>query len=272
MTPPAPPSASLPESTALGRQGFASASDVYERGRPGYPDALLTELAAHWGLVPGCRVVDLAAGTGKLARQLQAAGGRCVAVEPSASMRAECRTASPDVGVVGGSAEALPLADGSCDLLTVAQAFHWFAPRVALHEMARVLRPGGVLVLVWNERDLSLEWTAELSRILGRAGDTPHGPAQEMRANFDGDPHFTPFTRWHGVHRVAMEAVEVEDMVASRSYVRVLAEADRAAVLAGVRRLVAPLGRLLMPYETNAYCARARPGPCACAEEVPWSG
>lgn len=250
----------------LGTEGFASASDTYERGRPGYPDALLSALHRDWNLHVGSRVADVAAGTGKLARQLRAAGASCVAVEPSASMRAECRRVAPGVDVVAGSAEALPLAARSFDLMTVAQAFHWFAARAALHEMARVLRPGGTLVLVWNERDTSLPWTGALSRIMRRAGHAPHDPAEQMRPLFDGDPHFGPFERWTGRHQETMSAREVEDMVASRSYVRVLAPADREAVLGDVRRLVAPLPEpLVMPYETNAYCAVVTPGPCTCA-------
>jgi ubiquinone/menaquinone biosynthesis C-methylase UbiE len=127
----------------LAVDGFASGSDAYERGRPGYPDGLLTELIHHGHLQPAGRVADVAAGTGKLTRQLRAAGASCIAVEPSASMRIECRRAAPEVAVVAGSAESLPFADRTFDLVTVAQAFHWFAAGVALHESARILRPGG---------------------------------------------------------------------------------------------------------------------------------
>jgi SAM-dependent methyltransferase len=207
----------------------------------------------------------VAAGTGKLARQLQAAGARTVAVEPSASMRAEGRRASPSTAVVAGSAEALPFSTGTFDLVAVAQAFHWFEPAPALHEMARILRPGGVLALVWNERETGPAWTVELNRIMHGAGDAPHQPVDQLRRTFDGDLHFTAFSRWTGHHDVAMDASEVEDMVASRSYVRVLAEHDRRSVLAQVRRLIASLPRpLVMPYTTVAYCAEVRPGPCPC--------
>ncbi|MGP0031956.1 MAG: class I SAM-dependent methyltransferase [Acidimicrobiales bacterium] len=265
---------------ALGTDGFASASDIYERGRPGYPDALVGHLREAWGLTAPSLAVDVAAGTGKLARQLHAAGARCVAVEPSAAMRHECRRRAPGVRVVAGSAERLPLADHVADLVTVAQAFHWFDPVRALHEMARVLRPGGAVVLVWNERDTSLPWTGALSGIMRDAGPPPHRPAEEMRASFDGDPHFTAFARWSGRHDVPMAAAEVADMVASRSYVRVLAPADREAVLSRVRAVIAPLPEpIVVPYTTNAYCARATPARCACSGtstgggegEITWS-
>jgi SAM-dependent methyltransferase len=185
-------------------------------------------------------------------------------------MRTECRTAAPGVEVVAGSAEALPLADQAFDLVTVAQAFHWFDPSRALHEMARVLRPGGVVVLVWNERETSVPWAVALRQVLSATAPPPHAPTEQMRSTFDGDAHFGPFTRWSGRHDVPMRAADVEDMVASRSYVRVLPPARRAAVLAQVRAVIAPLPEpIVMPYTTNAYCARAIPVSCACSDTVP---
>ncbi len=265
---------------ALGTEGFASASDTYERGRPGYPESLIRHLRAVWGLTSRSHVVDVAAGTGKLARQLRAVGAWCAAVEPSAAMRRECRTYAPGVQLVGGSAEHLPLADHAVDMVSVAQAFHWFDPPRALHEMARVLRPGGVAVLVWNEREESLPWTNALSGVMRDAGPPPHPPTEQLRSSFDGDPHFTAFSRWSGRHDVPMRAAEVEDMVASRSYVRVLPPSARESVLSRVRAVIAPLPEpILMPYTTNAYCARAVPARCACngapdgngKGDAPWS-
>lgn len=265
---------------ALGREGFASASDTYERGRPPYPDALIDHLTEHWDLTATSTVADVAAGTGKLSRQLRAAGARCVAVEPSASMRAECRRVSPDTEIVAGSAEALPLADDAFDLVTVAQAFHWFDARRALHELARVLRPGGVVVLVWNDRETSLPWAGALDRILHAAGSSSCASPEDVRPRFEGDPHFGPFAPWAIGHHVPMRAADVEDMVTSRSYVRVLPPEHRRAVVQEVSAVTAPLPQVIsMPYTTKAYCARATPGPCACSgsapdarpEVTPWS-
>src|SRR5580704_3349026 len=96
----------------LGRLGFETGSDIYERVRPGYPDPAVTHLAATAGVADGSRVLDLAAGTGKLTRQLHARGATCVAVEPSASMREVFRTTVPGVAAAGGTAEMIPLGDG----------------------------------------------------------------------------------------------------------------------------------------------------------------
>lgn len=118
---------------------FAGVADVYERSRPGYPEAAVAWLA---GSTPG-DVVDLGAGTGKLTRSLVALGHRVTAVEPLEEMLAQLRTSVPAARALTGGAEAMPLPDASIDVVTCAQAFHWFDHDRALAEIARVLRPGG---------------------------------------------------------------------------------------------------------------------------------
>ena len=95
-------------------------------------------------------MLDLAAGTGKLTRQLVALGANVIAVEPDAGMRATFARVVPGVEMLAGSAEAIPLADASVDAVFVGQAFHWFRAEAALAEMHRVLRPGGGFGLLWN--------------------------------------------------------------------------------------------------------------------------
>jgi SAM-dependent methyltransferase len=107
-------------------------------------------LVERLGLGPGRVVVDLAAGTGKLARQLVPSGARVIAVEPLAEMRA---LIPAGIEVLEGTAESIPLPDASADAVTVAQAFHWFDAEAALREIGRVLRPGGLLALISNRRD-----------------------------------------------------------------------------------------------------------------------
>src|SRR5690349_12192634 len=138
--------------------GFERGADSYERARPSYPAELLDLLPSSG------TIVDVAAGTGKLTRLLS---GSVIAVEPVAAMRTIAAQHGP---TVAGTAEQLPLRDGCADAVTVAQAFHWFdAPR-ALAEIARVLRPGGTLLLVWNDRDERVPWVSEYSAIV-RARD-----------------------------------------------------------------------------------------------------
>jgi ubiquinone/menaquinone biosynthesis C-methylase UbiE len=147
-------------------RSFGSVAEVYERARPIYPDDAVRWLA---GTGPH-DVVDLGAGTGKLTRSLVALGHRVTAVEPSVEMLEQLRSAVPDAVAVEGSAESIPLAEASADVVTAAQAFHWFDQLVALREIARVLRPGGRIALVWNARDDRVEWVAELTEtVIGRS-------------------------------------------------------------------------------------------------------
>lgn len=147
-------------------RGFNAGAEAYEAARPSYPDEAIELLVEHLPLGPSTRLVDLAAGTGKLTRRLVEVCGSVVAVEPVEGMRAQLTAVLPDVEVLEGAAEAIPLPDSSVDVVTVAQAFHWFDAAAALEEIARVLRPGGALAILWNERDESTPWVAEMSRII----------------------------------------------------------------------------------------------------------
>ncbi len=233
-------------------RSFGAAAAAYERGRPSYP-----EPALGWLLPPGARrVADVGAGTGKLTRQLHARGLEVVAVEPLAGMREQFTRAVPGVPVLAGTAEEIPLPDRSVDAVLFAQAWHWVQPGRALPEAARVLRPGGQLGLVWNVRDEQVDWVAELGRIMHSEGDPAHDRTPGLGPPFGPPERFT--TRWAAqLTRQAML-----DLVASRSYVITRPPAQREAVLAGVRRLLAThpaLARaavITLPYVT--VCTRAR--------------
>jgi ubiquinone/menaquinone biosynthesis C-methylase UbiE len=129
---------------------FARAADAYERARPGYAPEAAAYLVRELDLRPGRVVVDVGAGTGKLARQLAPSGARVIALEPLAEMRA---LVPAGIEVLDGRAEGIPLPDDAVDAVTVAQAFHWFDRETALREIERVLRPGGKLAIVRNVRE-----------------------------------------------------------------------------------------------------------------------
>jgi SAM-dependent methyltransferase len=126
---------------------FDGVAEEYEQTRPSYPPALLDALP----LDADAAVLDLGAGTGKLTRVLAERYRDVTAVEPLANMRAMLERVVPGVTALAGSAERIPLDDGSVDGVFAAQAFHWFHKPVALPEIVRVLRPGGVFAIVWNE-------------------------------------------------------------------------------------------------------------------------
>jgi ubiquinone/menaquinone biosynthesis C-methylase UbiE len=244
--------------------GYARAPAAYELGRPGYPQDAMAFLAERLGLEQGTVVLDLAAGTGKLTRELLATGAEVVAVEPVAEMRAALADSRRSVRAFSGTAEAIPLADGSVDAVTVGQAFHWFRGEEALAEIHRVLRPGGRLGLVWNLRDESVPWVAELTRIMEPyRGSAPRAGSGAWRQAFERATLFEPLEHatFRQTHRLTPEKVAAR--VASVSFIAALDAAQQAAVLGLVRELLdrdpATRGRaeIELPYRTDVYwCAR----------------
>ncbi|WP_305784348.1 class I SAM-dependent methyltransferase [Symbioplanes lichenis] len=223
---------------------FDRAAEAYERGRPPYPPEVVPAGAR--------RVLDLGAGTGKLTRVLVDAGLDVVAVEPSEKMREQLTASVPEAEALAGAAERIPLPDASVDAVVVAQAWHWVDPAVAVPEVARVLRPGGTLSLIWNVRDHREPWVARLDELLHRHTRAEIDTAPAVGAPF-GDPERTEI-RW--THRLTRG--ELLDMVASRSYVIVLPAAERARLLADVEALVGDAGEVEMPYVT--HCTRVTRG------------
>jgi SAM-dependent methyltransferase len=233
---------------------FGAVADAYERARPGYPDDAVRWLAGH----EPCDVVDLGAGTGKLTRSLVALGHRVTAVEPLEEMLDRLRVAVPGAIAVRGSAEEIPLTDGSADVVTCAQAFHWFDPAVALHEMARVLRPGGRIALVWNTRDDARAWVAELTdTVIGRS-EFRAGGVNATSDRVDESGRFGPVERASFAHVQLLGREDLVELVRSRSQCAVLPEDERTPVLERVESLFdahARDGVLAMPYVTECFRA-----------------
>jgi ubiquinone/menaquinone biosynthesis C-methylase UbiE len=158
-------------------EGFALVARDYERSRPSYPPAAIEFLVDRLGVRPRARACDIGAGTGKFTGMLVAQGLSVVAVEPSRAMRAVLESKIASVEVVDATAEALPFPDGDFDLVTIAQAFHWFHPTEALAEVRRVLRPNGPLAIVDNDLDDRVDWVKELARISFSRRGTRASPA-----------------------------------------------------------------------------------------------
>jgi ubiquinone/menaquinone biosynthesis C-methylase UbiE len=233
---------------------FAGVADAYERARPGYPDDAVRWLA---GETPR-DVVDLGAGTGKLTRSLVALGHRVTAVEPLEEMLAELRSAAPGARTVAGSAEAIPLPDGSADVVTCAQAFHWFDQAPALVEIARVLRPGGLLGLVWNTRDEREAWVQELSDVMvGRTGFLRRFPGQiEASGGL-----YKPVEQADFAHLQEIDRDSLRELALSRSYCAVLPPGEREPILRRVDALFTAHARdgiLRLPYVTVCFRAVRR--------------
>lgn len=229
---------------------FALVADSYERGRPGYP-----EDAVRWlvGDEP-CDVVDLGAGTGKLTRSLVELGHRVTAIEPLPEMLELLPAAAPGAFAILGNAEVIPLPDAFADVVTAAQAFHWFDHAVALPEIARVLRPGGRLAFVWNTRDDREPWVAKLSETIG-SESIERVDAQDPVGNSGlfGPVESTTFSWVQQINRETLR-----DLVLSRSYCASKQPAAREEILIEVDRLFdehAVDGELELPYVTECYRA-----------------
>jgi SAM-dependent methyltransferase len=180
-------------------------------------------------------VVDLAAGTGKLSRALVARGCEVVAVEPVAEMRAAIQVPAR---ALAGTAEAIPLPAGAADAVTVAQAFHWFDGPRALAEIHRVLRPGGVLALIWNRRQIGDPVHQEIEALLDPyRGDTPAERSERWRAALDETTLFGWLREERFVNEQVVDADGMADRVGSISFVAALEDRARAALLEEARAL-----------------------------------
>jgi ubiquinone/menaquinone biosynthesis C-methylase UbiE len=246
--------------------GFDRNAEAYERARPSYPAEAVALIVGHGGLGPGHRVLDLAAGTGKLTRLLVPSGADVVAVEPVSGMRDQLARLHGRVEVLDGTAERLPLPGDSVDAVTVAQAFHWFEARRALAEIRRVLRRNGHLFLIWNTRDRDHDWVRQFGDLL------LDGPEMERPydAYYDVDyagvvaeaGGFTPCELWtHAWEQPCDEDLLVE-RAASVSVVGALPADERAAALDRVRTLARThpdlAGRAWFgfPYVTRVWWCR----------------
>ncbi len=235
-------------------RGFAAA-DVYERGRPDYPAAAIDTIVERLDLRPGRTALDLAAGTGKLTRLLMRSGANILAVEPVREMRAELERRVPGVATLGGTAEQIPLNDGYVDAVTVGQAFHWFKGDVALHEIHRVLVPGGGVALIWNARDERDSLQAALSEIIDPLeGDTPRRKQGNWKTLLAESGLFERGERFLFEHAQPVDEQRLVERIVSISFIATA----RADVRADVEKRVRELARaaaepILLPYMTELY-------------------
>jgi len=219
---------------------FASVADAYERGRPEYAPAVIGAVAAELNVRPGDRVLDLAAGTGKLTRALLAFGLDVVAVEPQGPLRDKLADRIGAERVRDGLAEAIPLEDASVKAVTVADAFHWFDHRRAVAEIRRVLRPGGGLAVIATLPDWGgASWAHELGSLV--QASRPEHP------HFDGPPWQEAVRDaggWSEPREIRVTTTtradpdKIIDHMASMSWIAAMPSAERETTLEQMRTLV----------------------------------
>jgi SAM-dependent methyltransferase len=238
---------------------FGKAVGDYERGRPNYPrEAVDWLLASARGTLgrPVADAADVGAGTGKFTESLVAHGLAVTGVDPDPGMLTRLARNHPSVTALAGSAEQLPLDDESVDLVTFAQAWHWVDVAEASAEVARVLRAGGSLGLVWNIRDARVDWVARLGDIMGASVAEQYdslAPSVASPLEIVASAEFA----WE----CPMSREQLFAMVTSRSYVIAMGDAERHALLERVGELLdthphlAGSGEYRMPYLTRVTVA-----------------
>jgi SAM-dependent methyltransferase len=246
------------------RLGFAAA-EHYDSYRPSYPPEAIAYLREAARITARSTVVDLAAGTGLMTRLLPPVG-RLIAVEPLPEMRQVLAARVPEAEVVMGAGEHTPLPAAVADAVVIAQAFHWFANSDAVEEIARILRPTGVLALVWNVRDSSDPFMERLYAVLA--------PHRQQSPGHDSTPWQRLFEAEDTPLRLTSEKTfswqepitlgHLKGRVLSTSYIALLDNPGQRAVMQQLETLVGSVvdeAPVLMKHRTEVHIARHRAYP-----------
>ncbi len=247
-------------------QRFSNRVDSYAKYRPNYPPEVLRCLQEHMGLTPEMIVADIGAGTGLLTERFLHNGNVVYAVEPNENMRKAAEAALgqyPNLRAVDGRSEATTLPDGSVDLVTAAQAFHWFEPVGTRAEFVRILRPHGWVALIWNERrDDSTPFMTAYRQMLDGLGTD----YRKVDHKFVADaPAIERFFAPGSVHRYTYSNNQVLDYdglvgrLQSTSYVPASGEPGHDRMRADARALFdryAEEGKVRIEYDTQVYLGR----------------
>lgn len=247
------------------KQRFSSRVADYIRYRPGYPSVLIDLLRSHCGLKPDQVIADVGSGTGLLSRVFLAYGNRVIGIEPNDEMRAagdEFLAGCNGFSSRKGASEATTLPDASVDFVTAAQAFHWFEPRATRQEFARILKPGGSVVVIWNDRrigetsfgrayeDLLVRYGTDYTQVKDAYPET-----QDME-NFFGKGNFE---RAELPNFQEFDFAGLAGRLRSSSYAPREGQANYEPMLGALRKLFdanQKLGRVRMEYTTQIYFGR----------------
>lgn len=232
-------------------RSFGPVAEAYDRARPSYPPE-----AADWLVGPAKgdpkRVLELGAGTGKFTELLVAAGHHVIATDPSPEMLGYLKLRVPGAEAMVATAESIPVPSRSIDVVVCAQSFHWFAHEVALAEIARVLRPGGTVGLVWNERDTGIPWVRKLGAIIEHQPNRADSVDELRSCEYFDEVAEREYRFWQHLRRD-----ELFDLVSSRSNVSTMPEHARADLLDRVGALYDDYGRgpdgMKLPYVTMCF-------------------
>jgi len=246
---------------------FTGLAGLYAQCRPGYPDAALDFIIRRCGLGSQSVLVDVGCGTGIAARLFAGRGVPVIGIDPNDQMRGQAEAVAAPPGAMApvyrrGRAEATGLPDAAADVVLAAQAFHWFEPDAALREFHRILKPGGWVALMWNERDLSDAFTAAYSAVIASTPEAaaiehPRGRAGEVLL---GSSRFEEATRVEFANAQPLSEEGLLGRAFSASYApREPEAAERFAD--GLRAVFARFqlqGQVVIRYQTSVYSARRK--------------
>ncbi len=240
-------------------QRFSTRAEAYQRGRPDYPQELLALLERECGLAPSSRIADIGSGTGLLSKLFLSFGCEVFGVEPNPEMRAAGEQAlcgETRFHSIDGRAEATGLPLHAFDLVTAGQAFHWFEPEATNKEFQRILKPGGWVVLVWNERRVTPGFMAEHEKLQEQfARERPHPTPADFTAFFG-------HSEWRLAkiaHPLQLDQETLINRMQSSSWAPRPDSESYQPMILELQRLFREYerdGRVTMEYETHAYYAR----------------
>ncbi len=243
------------------QKGFSSAAELYQQVRPDYPQDIVNWLQHQLKLGEKSQVIDLGSGTGKFLPYLQQITSHITAIEPIAEMLAQLQQAYPEIQTLQATSENLPVAANSMDAVICAQSFHWFANLETLQQIHQVLKPSGHLALIWNQRDISVDWVKALADLIEPLeGNTPRYHSEKWKNVFEQQSLF----QLENVQTFQQQHVgTVENVVSKRllstSFIAALPEQEQQQLKTLFEQIVFsytgqyPQDEIAFPYLTHAY-------------------
>jgi len=236
-------------------QGFAANTDRYEKARPTYPEEAISYIIETCKIDSKAVVVDVGAGTGKFSRSLVDKKITLIAIEPVKEMIQKFKQVLPSTPIFEGTAEKIPLENKSVDVITAAQAFHWFANHNTLQEFNRILKPEGYLCLIWNSMDEEVEWIHLLQDMLAKQqGNAPRYREGTWKKAFENQTLFGDLNIKQFNHRHYMSFEGIVERILSSSYMAKLPEERIEKMQKDVKEIMVKCnvtGDLFIPYRTE---------------------
>ncbi|MGC3818749.1 class I SAM-dependent methyltransferase [Acinetobacter sp. G11] len=243
------------------QKGFSSAAELYQQVRPSYPQDIVHWLRDQLQLDEQSQVVDLGAGTGKFLPYLKRLTSHIIAIEPIQAMLAQLQHAYPGIQTLQASSESLPLTAHSIDAVICAQSFHWFANLESLRQIHQALKPSGHLALIWNQRDVQVDWVKALAdRIQPLEGNTPRYHSGQWKKVFEQQALFqlANTETFQQQHVGTVEQV-VSKRLLSTSFIATMSAQEQQQLKAEFEQIVLeytgkhPQDEIAFPYVTYAY-------------------